>query len=73
MDNLNQMQSNAMNSVPGLADLDKTDLSQILKIFQKYNLKVSYELICWVCCTNSNFLFIQMSNKRSPKRYLKKS
>ena len=27
-------------SLSGLADLDQTDLNQILKIFQKYNIKV---------------------------------
>jgi hypothetical protein len=33
------------NSLPGLANLDQNDLSQILKIFQKYNLKVSFILL----------------------------
>lgn len=30
------------NPLHGLTNLDQNDLSQILKIFQKYNLKVSF-------------------------------
>jgi hypothetical protein len=35
-----QYPSSMANSLPGLPNLDQNDLSQILKIFQKYNLKV---------------------------------